>query len=171
MLKELLYQAVDWVAMVHDKISRLNDQFEGTLSDKQLHFLVIGILGLLLVFLIHPIFLHLSKTNHVMVITWIYVFTLILVITFAVEIGQRLTKTGEMEFADIVFGVGGFVAMFAVFAIIRAVIMAIVHSTRKRKAAQQKTDSNKTGKKTADVPQPQQQIATYANRTVHARRL
>ena len=149
MLKELLYQAVDWVAMVHDKISRLNDQFEGTLSDKQLHFLVIGILGLLLVFLIHPIFLHLSKTNHVMVITWIYVFTLILVITFAVEIGQRLTKTGEMEFADIVFGVGGFVAMFAIFAIIRAVIMAIVHSTRKRKAAQQKTDSNKTGKKTA----------------------
>ena len=171
MLKELLYQAVDWVAMVHDKISRLNDQFEGTLSDKQLHFLVIGILGLLLVFLIHPIFLHLSKTNHVMVITWIYVFTLILVITFAVEIGQRLTKTGEMEFADIVFGVGGFVAMFAIFAIIRAVIMAIVHSTRKRKAAQQKTDSNKTGKKTADVPQPQQQIAPYANRTVHARRL
>ena len=42
MLKQLLYQAVDWIAMVHDKISRLNDQFEGTLSDKQMHFLVIG---------------------------------------------------------------------------------------------------------------------------------
>lgn len=167
MLKELLYQAVDWVAMVHDKISRLNDQFEGTLSDKQLHFLVIGILGLLLVFLIHPIFLHLSKTNHVMVITWIYVFTLILVITFAVEIGQRLTKTGEMEFADIVFGVGGFVAMFAIFAIIRAVIMAIVHSTRKRKAVQQKTDSNKTAEEAKNQPQ----ITPYANRTVHARQL
>ena len=156
MLKELLYQAVDWVAMVHDKISRLNDQFEGTLSDKQLHFLVIGILGLLLVFLIHPIFLHLSKTNHVMVITWIYVFTLILVITFAVEIGQRLTKTGEMEFADIVFGVGGFIAMFAVFALIRAVIMGIISSVRKRKDTQQERILNKT----ADMPNPKHQAAT-----------
>ena len=135
MLKELLYQAVDWVAMVHDKIGRLNDHFEGTLSDKQLHFLVIGILGLLLVFMLHPIFLHLSKTNHVMIITWIYVFTLILVITFAVEIGQRLTKTGEMEFADIVFGVGGFIVMFAVFALIRAGVMWIIRQSRKRKAA------------------------------------
>ena len=135
MLKELLYQAVDWVAMVHDKIGRLNDHFEGTLSDKQLHFLVIGILGLLLVFMLHPIFLHLTKTNHVMIITWIYLFTLILVITFAVEIGQRLTKTGEMEFADIVFGVGGFIVMFAVFALIRAGVMWIIRQSRKRKAA------------------------------------
>ena len=45
MLKELLYQAVDFEAMVHDRIAKWNDQFEGTLSDKQLHFLVIGILS------------------------------------------------------------------------------------------------------------------------------
>ena len=70
-----------------------------------------------------------------MIITWIYVFTLILVITFAVEIGQRLTKTGEMEFADIVFGVGGFIVMFAVFALIRAGVMWIIRQSRKRKAA------------------------------------
>ena len=56
MLKELLYQAVNWIATVHDKISQLNNQFEGTLSDKQMHFLVIGILGILLVFIIHPLF-------------------------------------------------------------------------------------------------------------------
>ena len=39
MLKELLYQAVNWVAMIHDKISQLNNQFEGTFSDKQMHSL------------------------------------------------------------------------------------------------------------------------------------
>ena len=132
MLKELLYQGVDWIASVHDQISKLNDHFEGTLSDKQLHFLVIGMLGMLLVFLIHPLFRHLSRTNHVMVITWIYVFTLILVITFAVEIGQRLTKTGDMEFADIVFGVGGFIAMFAVFALVRAAVFGIKRLVRKK---------------------------------------
>ena len=134
MLKELLYQAVDFAATVHDKIAKWNDRFEGTLSDKQLHFLVIGILGLLLIFLIHPLFRHLSKTGHVMVISWIYVFTLILVITFAVEIGQRLSGTGDMEFADIVFGVGGFIVMFAVFALIRAAVIGIVRLVRRRRA-------------------------------------
>jgi len=132
MLKELLYQAVNWVAMIHDKISQLNNQFEGTFSDKQMHFLVIGILGLLLIFIIHPLFRHLSKTNHVMVISWIYVFTLILVITFSIEIGQRMTGTGDMEFADIVSGIGGFICMFAIFAIIRAAVTAIVRLIRRR---------------------------------------
>ena len=135
MLKELLYQAVDWVAMAHDKIAKWNDHFEGTLSDKQLHFLVIGVLGLLLIFLIHPLFRHLAKTNHVMIISWIYVFTLILVITFAVEIGQRLSGTGDMEFADIVFGIGGFIVMFAVFAVIRAIVIGIARLIRHRRAA------------------------------------
>ena len=131
MLKELLYQAVNWIATVHDKISQLNNQFEGTLSDKQMHFLVIGILGILLIFIIHPLFRHLSKTNHVMVISWIYVFTLILVITFSIEIGQRLTGTGDMEFADIVSGIGGFIVMYAVFALIRAAVIGIIRLIRR----------------------------------------
>lgn len=131
MLKELLYQAVNWIATVHDKISQLNNQFEGTLSDKQMHFLVIGILGIILIFIIHPLFRHLSKTNHVMVISWIYVFTLILVITFSIEIGQRLTGTGDMEFADIVSGIGGFIVMFAVFALIRAAVIGIIRLIRR----------------------------------------
>ncbi|QTE72764.1 hypothetical protein JRC49_01450 [Clostridiales bacterium FE2011] len=130
-MKELLYQAVNWIATVHDKISQLNNQFEGTLSDKQMHFLVIGILGILLIFIIHPLFRHLSKTNHVMVISWIYVFTLILVITFSIEIGQRLTGTGDMEFADIVSGIGGFIVMFAVFALIRAAVIGIIRLIRR----------------------------------------
>ncbi|SNT92779.1 hypothetical protein [Aristaeella hokkaidonensis] len=134
MLKELLYQAVNWIATVHDKISQMNNQFEGTLSDKQMHFLVIGILGILLIFIIHPLFRHLSKTNHVMVISWIYVFTLILVITFSIEIGQRLTGTGDMEFADIVSGIGGFIFMFAIFALIRAAVIGIIRLIRKRQA-------------------------------------
>ena len=131
MLKELLYQAVDWISMLHEKIIHLNDLYEGALSDKELHFLVIGILGLLLIFLVHPLFRHLSRTNHVMVISWIYVFTLIIVITFAIEIGQRMSHTGDMEFADIVSGIGGFVVMFAVFALIRAAVSGITRLIRK----------------------------------------
>ena len=66
-----------------------------------------------------------------MAITWIYVFTLILVITFAIEIGQKVTNTGSMEFADIVFGIGGFILMFIVFDVIRIIIKLILKLIKK----------------------------------------
>ena len=40
-----------------------------------------------------------------------------------------------MEFADIVFGIGGFIVMFAVFAVIRAIVIGITRLIRRRKAA------------------------------------
>lgn len=131
MLKDALYTVVNWMAMVHDKINHLNDRFEGVLSDKQMHFLVIGILGILLLCIIHPLFKSLAKNGHVLTISFIYVFTLILVITFAIEIGQRVTKTGKMEFADIVFGIGGFLSLYAVFLLLlwvaRKIRIARIH--------------------------------------------
>ena len=117
--------------MLHTKLLALNDAYEYNFTDKQLHFIVIGILGMALVFAIHPVFLWLAKRKHVMAITWIYVFTLILVITFAIEIGQKVTNTGSMEFADIVFGIGGFILMFIVFDVIRIIIKLILKLIKK----------------------------------------
>ena len=57
-------------------------------------------------------------------------FTLIIVITFAIEIGQKVTNTGNMEFADIVFGVVGFIVMFFIFAVIREIYKGIVSLIR-----------------------------------------
>ncbi len=129
-MKALLYEAVGYMARIHEKLLALNDSYEMNFTDKQLHFLVIGILGMAMVFLLHPIFLWLAKKNHVLVITWLYAFTVILVITFAIEIGQRVTGTGIMEFADIVFGMGGFLLMFAVFWAIRLIIKGIIKLIR-----------------------------------------
>ena len=66
-----------------------------------------------------------GKHDHVMVIAWIYVLTLIIVITFAIEIGQKVTGTGNMEFADIVMGVFGFIVMFLVFSVVRGIYKLI----------------------------------------------
>lgn len=119
MLKRLLYKIVECIAYFHNLILGINDSYEYGLSDKELHFLVIGIIGMGMIFLIYPVFKWLARRGHVMVITWIYVFTMILVLTFAIEIGQKVTNTGAMEFADIVFGIVGFVLMFIIFAVIR----------------------------------------------------
>lgn len=84
---------------------------------------------MMFIFVVYPVFKWLAKHDHVMVIAWIYVFTLIIVITFAIEIGQKVTNTGNMEFADIVFGIVGFIVMFFIFAVIREIYKGIVSLT------------------------------------------
>lgn len=120
-MKELLYWGVDIVARIHNKIMSLNNAFEMNFTDKELHFLVIGLLGMAMLFVIYPLFKYLARKNHEMVIAWIYVFTVIIVITFAIEIGQKITGTGNMEFVDIMFGLVGFIAMFLAFLLTRAI--------------------------------------------------
>ena len=117
------------IAVIHDMIMTWNDSFETVFSDKELHFLVIGVLGMGMLFVIYPLFKLLSE-NHVLVIAWIYVFTVIIVIAFAIEIGQGITGTGTMDFDDIVAGVAGFMAMFIVFVVIRAAILGIFRLIR-----------------------------------------
>ncbi len=124
-MTKVLYGIMEVIARIHNYIMHLNDRFEYNFSDKDLHFLVIGALGMLMIFVVYPLFKWLASRKHVMVIAWIYVFTLILVITFAIEIGQKISNTGNMEFADIVFGVMGFIVMFAVFAVIRGIYHGI----------------------------------------------
>ncbi len=138
-MSEFLYKIVGWVAEVHNYIMKLNDAYEYNFTDKELHFLVIGVFGLLLIFGIYPLFKWLAKHNHVMVIAWTYVFTLILVITFAIEIGQKITHTGVMDFGDIVFGVVGFITMFFLFSVIRALwhlIRGLIRRRREKKESE-----------------------------------
>lgn len=118
-MERLLYWMVEIIAKIHNRLLMLNDAYEYNFSDKELHFLIIGALGMAMIFVVHPVFKWLVKHDHIMVVSWIYVFTLIIVITFAIEIGQRVTHTGTMEFADIMFGVLGFICMFLVFSVFR----------------------------------------------------
>ena len=124
-MKELLYWIVEWIAKIHIHILRLNEAYEYNFTDKELHFLVIGMMGMGFIFVVYPVFKWLAKHDHVMVIAWIYVLTLIIVITFAIEIGQKVTGTGNMEFADIVMGVFGFIVMFLVFSVVRGIYKLI----------------------------------------------
>lgn len=131
-MKEFLYWIIYQISKVHNFIISLNDNYETYFTDKQLHFLVIGILGMAMILVIYPLFKWLAKKNKTLVIAWIYVFTVILVITFAIEIGQKVTGTGAMEFADIVYGVFGFIVMFAIFAIIRWIYLGIKYLIKKK---------------------------------------
>ena len=85
-MSEVLYSLMGIIAKIHNYIMHLNDAFEYNFSDKEMHFLVIGVIGMVMLFVVYPLFKWLAQKNHVMIIAWIYVFTLILVIAFAIEI-------------------------------------------------------------------------------------
>ena len=125
-MADLLYYLVAKMAVIHDAIMTWNDSCETVLTDKELHFIVIGVLGMALLLVIFPLFKALSK-HHVLVIAWIYVFTVMVVVTFAIEIGQGITHTGNMEMEDIVSGLAGFMFLFIIFAVLRAIVLGIVH--------------------------------------------
>ena len=122
---ELIYRFTMLAARLHERILGINDSRGYYFDDKQLHFIVIGIFGMLLIFVLYPLFKFLAKREHTMVITWLYVFTVILVLTFAIEIGQWYTGTGVMESEDIAYGVTGFLVMFLIFAILRGLYHGI----------------------------------------------
>ncbi len=113
-MAKYLHMLVAWMTRAHNYIMTLNDSFETNFSDKELHFLVIGAMGFALIMLVYPLFKWLSNRNRVMAITWIYALTVLTVVTFAIEIGQRITGTGDMDFGDIVAGMGGFFAVTVV---------------------------------------------------------
>lgn len=135
---DLLYKMIYWVAEIHDEILTINDAGGYYFTDKQLHFLVVGATGLLMIFIVYPIFKLLAKYNHTMVIAWIYVFTLLMGVSFAVEIGQWLSGTGRMEMADVISGMAGFFVMFFIFALIRGIYHAIIGAVTRKEEAERK---------------------------------
>ena len=55
------------------------------------------------------------------------------VLGFAIEIGQRISGTGAMDFADVVAGLYGVLAFFAVYTVYRLLVMAVCAVTGRRK--------------------------------------
>ena len=138
-MSKYLHMLVAWVTRAHNYIMTLNDSFETNFSDKELHFLVIGAVGLGLILLVYPLFRLLANHNKVLAITWIYVLTVLLVLTFAIEIGQRITGSGTMDFSDVVAGMGGFFAVTAVIVVLHLLlwtVKSIVKAVRRARRAE-----------------------------------
>ncbi|MDO4940850.1 MAG: hypothetical protein Q4E33_04065 [Erysipelotrichaceae bacterium] len=125
LFKEFLNYVVKLFAIIHRYIMSLNDKYEMFLSDKMLHFIVIGILGLAFLFVIYPLFKWLIDNHKLMLVSWIYVFTILIAITLLIEIGQDISGTGDMDFADIVSGLLGFIVMSGTIVIVRNIYLRL----------------------------------------------
>ena len=139
-METFLYNIVMLISRIHSYFLTLNDQSENSFTDKELHFIIIGAFGIAMILVLHPIFLWLAKTGHTMVITFFYVMTVILVITFAIEIGQGFYGTGSMEFDDVYYGVAGFLVFFCIFIAIRGIIHLILRLSRGKDSSKKYED-------------------------------
>ncbi|MBQ1509111.1 MAG: hypothetical protein IIZ47_06775 [Erysipelotrichaceae bacterium] len=125
MLGKILRLFVEYIAYFHDLLGDLFIRRFGITDDKLMHLLVIGIIGFVMLAVIQPIVSYLVKRHRTVTITFFYVFTVIIVLVFAIEIGQRVTDTGGMEFADIAYGIIGFLLAFLVYLILYGIVRLI----------------------------------------------
>jgi hypothetical protein len=109
---EFIKLTAEIVNQIHDFIELFTGKMGWDLTDKDLHFWLIGIIGIVLFLSIHPILKALASLSFTTV-SFIYTFTILVVIVFALEIQQKITGRGQMEFEDAIVGLWGFFAMFA----------------------------------------------------------
>ena len=134
MFESILYEGTMLVAQIHESLMHLNDNFELYFGDKDMHFIVMAVLGMILFFMVHFVFKRLAKWS-ITAISFIYVFTVMTVLGLAIEIGQKITGTGDMDFRDVVAGLYGVLAFFAVYTVYRLIVLLVRHLMRGRKKA------------------------------------
>lgn len=134
MFEAILYEGTMVVAQIHESLMHLNDNFELYFGDKDMHFIVMAVLGMILFFMVHFVFKRLAKWS-ITAISFIYVFTVMTVLGLAIEIGQKITGTGDMDFRDVVAGLYGVLAFFAVYTVYRLIVLLVRHLMRGRKKA------------------------------------
>ncbi|MBQ6334203.1 MAG: hypothetical protein IJI46_03930 [Erysipelotrichaceae bacterium] len=124
----IIYYFITLITKLHSKFLSINDNHGLDLTDKQLHFLIIGFFGFCMLVVIQPIFKWLIKNHAELLITFLYVFTIVVVVSFAIEIGQAWSGTGDMDFYDIASGILGFFVFFGIYLIAYIVYNGIKRS-------------------------------------------
>lgn len=131
-MKDAIQLIAEMVNVFHDIIMELTETVGLNLSDKDLHFWVIGIIGIFTFGITHIIFKAVSKWS-LTAISFLYTITVLIVFVFAIEIQQKITGRGNMEFADAIVGLYGFIIFFLVFIVLKLIINFISGKFNKRK--------------------------------------
>lgn len=121
-MREIITWMAELVNTTHDVLIKLFQEIGLSLTDKQLHFWIIGFIGLFAYFVVYLFFKFLSRFKwSTSLVSFVYTLTLMIVLVFAIEIQQAITNRGKMEFADAVIGLWGFLVFFLVYALLAVI--------------------------------------------------
>lgn len=121
---EILKLVASFINDLHDKVLDIVSIAGYELNDKQLHFIFMALIVIVIFAFTQIIFKKLSKYS-ITAISFIYTLTVMVVIVFAIEIQQKITNRGNMEFADIAYGLYGFLYIFLVYLLFKFILLAI----------------------------------------------
>lgn len=130
---EFLKVLVEFMNKVHHKAVEILGATGYGFSDKQLHFIFIGALGIMIFIFSHFLFKIVAKYS-LTAVSFIYTFTILVFITVAIEIQQKLTGQGQAEFGDVFWGLYGFVYVFFIYVLIRLIFMGIKYFIKNSKS-------------------------------------
>jgi len=134
-MREVILLLADVVNVWHDVILKFTQMMGGNLTDKDLHFWVIGILGIIGLIFVDILFHAIAKWS-ITAISFLFTFAMVLVFVFAVEIQQKITGSGNMEFADALVSVLGFLLFSGIYFVFIGIIRAIKKYTANKKEDQ-----------------------------------
>ncbi|MDG0765807.1 hypothetical protein O0R52_07360 [Bacillus halotolerans] len=123
-MKELAVVITEMINQFHDAFISICGMLGIQLTDKEMHFWVIGIFGIFFFAVTHAVFTWLSKWS-LTALSFIYTVTIIIVIVFAIEIQQKVTGRGNMEFLDATEGLKGFLVFFFIFLLLKMLLRLI----------------------------------------------
>ncbi|HYE81244.1 MAG TPA: hypothetical protein VEG39_03650 [Clostridia bacterium] len=106
---------------IHDLIVDIAHGLGLGLTDKQLHFWLLGAFGVAIFVVCDLVFRRLARWS-ISAITFVYTFTVLLVLVMAIEIEQKVTQSGRMEFEDVVAGLSGFIVISLVYMLVRVLV-------------------------------------------------
>lgn len=126
-MREIIILLTNFINDMHDFINYIvNYVFQLNLTDKDLHFWVMGIIGFTIFIFVLLISNYISQLPYgITILSFLYTFTFMVVLVFAIEIQQAITNRGAMEFEDAVIGLWGFLVFFFWFVIASSVFIYI----------------------------------------------
>ena len=130
-MKEIVIILAEIVNNIHDL---LVDLLGLHMSDKALHFWIIGLIGMVTFFIVYFVFKIIEEMKwSTTIFSFIYTFTVMIVLVFAIELQQAITNRGNMEFADAVMGLWGFIVLFFIYAVVAIIIYFLFKTIKKKK--------------------------------------
>lgn len=130
-MREFIRTMAKIVNYIHDLLTDILGLY---LTDKELHFWVIGFIGMVILLVVYVCFKIVENMKwSTGILAFIYTFTILVVIVFAIELQQAITNRGNMEFADAVAGLWGFLVLFFVYAVVGLVVYFIAKRFKRKK--------------------------------------
>ncbi|MBK5441497.1 FeoB-associated Cys-rich membrane protein [Peribacillus sp. TH24] len=126
-MKDFIQILAEIVNNIHDFILLfVSDTLNSNATDKDLHFWIMGIIGIIIFLFVLFLSNLISRMRFgITILSFLYTFTVMVVLVFAIEIQQALTSRGNMEFQDAAVGLWGFIVFFLVFAAISSLYLLI----------------------------------------------